>query len=60
MAGRESRVLVGERDVFFPPALLAGPARRLGATLEVIPDAGHLLVDQRPDLVAAAISELLA
>jgi pimeloyl-ACP methyl ester carboxylesterase len=58
--GREGRVLVGERDVFFPPARLAGPARRLGATLEVVPDAGHLLVDQRPDLVAAAVSELLA
>ena len=57
---REVRVLVGERDVFFPPDLLAGPAQRLGATLEVIPDAGHLLVDQRPDRVVTAVSEVLS
>ena len=57
---RTTRVLVGERDTFFPPARLAGPARRLGATLEVVPHAGHLLVDQRPDLVVAAVSEVLA
>lgn len=57
---RSSRILVGERDVFFPPARLAEPTRRLGATLDVVPRVGHLLVDQRPDLVAAALAELIA
>ena len=52
------RVVVGERDPFFTPNALAGPSHRLGATLEV-PEAGHLLSDQRPDLVVAAISEVL-
>jgi pimeloyl-ACP methyl ester carboxylesterase len=56
---RNVQVLVGERDVFFSPARLAAPARRLGATLTVAPRAGHLLVDQRPDLVATAVLEVL-
>ncbi len=53
-------MLVGERDVFFPPTVLSGPAQRLGATLDVVAGTGHLLVDQRPDLVANAVSEVLA
>ena len=56
---RNIRVLVGERDAFFTPAVLAEPARRLGATLNVAPQAGHLLTDQRPDLVVTAVSEVL-
>ena len=57
--GRPIRMLVGERDVFFTPAALEGPARRLGARLDAVPTAGHLLTDQRPDLVVAAVSDVL-
>jgi pimeloyl-ACP methyl ester carboxylesterase len=56
---RPVRVLVGEHDVFFPPARLRGPARRLGAVVEVDPTAGHLLTDQRPDRVVDAVSRAL-
>ena len=58
--GQKVRALVGERDVFFTPAALTEPVRRLGATLDVVPEAGHLLTDQRPDLVVTACSEVLA
>jgi pimeloyl-ACP methyl ester carboxylesterase len=57
--GENLGVLVGERDVFFTPAALSEPVRRLGATLDVVPEAGHLLTDQRPDLVVAACSQVL-
>ena len=57
--GRGVRAIVGEKDAFFPPAVLAAPTRRLGATLEVVPGAGHLLTDQRTDHVVAAVSEVL-
>lgn len=57
--GRNLRVLVGELDVFFPAARIAGPARRLGARLDVAPNAGHLFVDQRPELVAATVRQML-
>lgn len=53
------RALVGERDVFFTPAALTEPVSRLGTTLDVVPEAGHLLTDQRPDLVVTACSEVL-
>jgi len=56
---RSIRVVVGGRDAFFTPDALAGPSHRLGATLHVASEAGHLLTDQRPDLVVAAISEVL-
>lgn len=58
---RPVAVLSGERDVFFPPARLAGPTlRHLGQEVEPVPGAGHLLVDQRPDLVADRAARLLA
>ncbi|HEX4977357.1 MAG TPA: alpha/beta hydrolase [Nocardioides sp.] len=53
-------VVAGERDVFFPPGRLSGPARRhLGREVETVPGAGHLLSDQRPDLVADRARALL-
>lgn len=53
--GHRVRILAGERDVFFPPRRLEGPARRhLGERIQVVTGAGHLLVDQRPDAVTAA------
>ena len=58
--GRDVRILAGAQDVFFPPDALRGPARRLGASLDVAPDAGHLLCDQRPELVVTAVAEALA
>ncbi|MFK0259048.1 alpha/beta fold hydrolase [Streptomyces sp. NPDC090445] len=50
------RVVTGAHDTFLPPHRL-GPAvrARLGAGLDVVPDAGHLLVEERPDLVAALV-----
>lgn len=59
--GRPVAVLTGARDVFFPPGRLAGPARRhLGQEVEAVPGAGHLLTDQRPDVVAERVTRLLA
>ncbi|KGN42231.1 alpha/beta fold hydrolase [Knoellia aerolata] len=57
--GRPVRILAGALDVFFRPARLAEAAVRIGARLDVVEDAGHLLVDQRPDLVATAVTELV-
>jgi pimeloyl-ACP methyl ester carboxylesterase len=55
--GRDVRVLVGEHDVFFPPARLVHPVEsHLGVPLEVVAHAGHLLVDQRPDAVSDALA----
>lgn len=59
--GRRARVLVGAGDVFFPPSTLEDPTRHhLGVELEVVRDAGHLLVDQRPEVVARALADELA
>jgi pimeloyl-ACP methyl ester carboxylesterase len=58
--GRPMRILVGAEDIFFPPPRLEGPARRfLGERVEVLQDAGHLLVDERPDAVATALTDAL-
>jgi pimeloyl-ACP methyl ester carboxylesterase len=58
--GRQVRMLAGERDIFFPPRRLAGPAREhLGERVEIVPDVGHLLVDQRPDVAAVALADAL-
>lgn len=58
--GRPVVVVAGAADVFFPPARLAGPARRhLGLDVETVPGAGHLLTDQRPELVASQVRTLL-
>ena len=58
--GHEVRVLVGRHDVFFPPERLADPVRSLlGQPLEVVDGAGHLLPDQRPDTVLAAVDRAL-
>jgi pimeloyl-ACP methyl ester carboxylesterase len=56
---RPVRVLVGEHDAFFPLRRLAPAARRLlGTEVEVVPRTGHLLVDQRPAVAAAAVTSL--
>ncbi|MFD8410496.1 alpha/beta fold hydrolase [Streptomyces sp. NPDC059650] len=50
------QVVTGAHDTFLPPRRL-GPAvrARLGTGLDVVADAGHLLVEERPDLVAALV-----
>ncbi|MFI6106305.1 alpha/beta fold hydrolase [Streptomyces sp. NPDC051310] len=49
-------VKTGRHDVFLPPEAL-GPATRhgLGVDVQVVESAGHLLMDERPDAVAAAV-----
>ena len=52
-------VATGEHDVFLPPERLRRPAARgLGASVRVIPDAGHLVTDEHPDRLAELVAEL--
>ena len=54
------QVAVGEHDAFFPVTKLRGPCRTmLGQDPLVISGAGHLLVDEEPDLVSDLIKSLL-
>jgi pimeloyl-ACP methyl ester carboxylesterase len=54
---RSVRVLIGEHDCFFPPGRLRDPVREeLGTDLSVVAGAGHLLVDQAPESVVAAVA----
>lgn len=48
-------VLWGTRDELTPIGDAFGYARRLGAPLRAIPDCGHLLTGERPDVCADAI-----
>ena len=55
--GRSVKVLTGEHDCFFPPSRLRGPTHHdLETEVSVVAGAGHLLVDQAPDRVIAAIA----
>ena len=58
-SGRDLTVAVGENDVFFPAEKLR---RACAATLAlepvVVPRAGHLLVDEEPELVAELVRGL--
>jgi pimeloyl-ACP methyl ester carboxylesterase len=49
-------VVTGEHDVFLPPRRL-GPAARgtLGAELGVVSEAGHLVVEERPEYLATLL-----
>jgi pimeloyl-ACP methyl ester carboxylesterase len=54
-------VITGEKDRLIP----VGDARWLantipGATLLRVPDAGHMLILERPDIVTEAITDLTA
>jgi len=51
-------VLFGARDRQVPLADGFEYARRLGAGLRVIADCGHLLIGERPDVVARAVLEV--
>lgn len=51
------RIMVGEADRFFPPATVRPVAsERLGAEVAVIDHAGHLLPDERPQVVADVLA----
>jgi pimeloyl-ACP methyl ester carboxylesterase len=52
-------VLWGARDRWVPLADGLEYARRLDASLRMIPDCGHLLIGERPDACIAAVDELL-
>ncbi len=59
--GRPVRVVSGAHDCFFPLDRLTGPVRRLlEVDLEVVPGAGHLVTEERPDAVAAAVAATAA
>jgi pimeloyl-ACP methyl ester carboxylesterase len=53
-------VLAGDRDLLTPPAHSEAMAARLpGVELEILPDTGHLLMLERPELVNARLARLL-
>jgi hypothetical protein len=57
--GHRLRVAVGDHDVFFPVDRLTGPCEtKLGVDPFVVRGAGHLLVDEEPELVAGMVSGL--
>ena len=53
-------VVCGARDRMIPMSDNVEYARRLRAPLRVIPDAGHLLIGERPDALLDAVTELHA
>jgi pimeloyl-ACP methyl ester carboxylesterase len=54
------RVAVGDHDVFFPIAKLHEACRaKLGLEPLVVPNAGHLLVDEEPELTADMVAGLI-
>ena len=53
-------LVVGERDRVLPTRVLRGHAARTDALeLELVPDAGHFIVDEKPDLVADRVLRFL-
>jgi pimeloyl-ACP methyl ester carboxylesterase len=57
--GHNMRVAVGAHDVFFPAAKLRESCRvELAVDPVVVPGAGHLLVDEEPELVADLVAAL--
>jgi pimeloyl-ACP methyl ester carboxylesterase len=53
-------VLVGERDRLTPPVCARSIAKALpGAALTTCPDAGHMLMLERPDVVTAAVLDVV-
>ena len=54
------QILWGERDLWIPPARGRELAARIaGATLQCVPDAGHLLQEDAPEAVVAALLKFL-
>lgn len=58
--GHNVRVAIGDHDVFFPIARLHKACRdTLGLEPLVVPGAGHLLVDEEPELSADVVAGLI-
>jgi pimeloyl-ACP methyl ester carboxylesterase len=56
-----SLLVVGERDPVIPPRTVRSQAAQSDALeLEVVPDAGHFIVDEKPELVADRVSAFFA
>jgi pimeloyl-ACP methyl ester carboxylesterase len=61
LSGLPTLVLAGDKDLLTPSAHSVDIAERLpGARLVVVPDAGHLVLFERPELVDAALAGLVA
>ena len=57
--GHNVRVVVGDHDVFFPIAKLHEACRaKLNLEPFVVPNAGHLLVEEEPELTADMVAGL--
>lgn len=55
-----THLLFGEEDAAIDPGLLEGAAPYCDdLEIELVPDVGHFIVDERPDLVAARIGSFL-
>jgi pimeloyl-ACP methyl ester carboxylesterase len=51
--GVPTKILFGERDAALSPKLLEGVEKRGGdVSVELVPDCGHFIVDEQPQLVA--------
>ncbi|MFF2043222.1 alpha/beta fold hydrolase [Kitasatospora sp. NPDC058170] len=60
LSGIPTLVLAGTKDLLTPPGHSAAIAERLpGAELELVEDAGHLVMLERPDLVDRRLAALL-
>ena len=58
--GHNVRVAVGDHDVFFPPAKLDAVCQaKLNQVPIVVRGAGHLLVDEEPELAAEVVATTL-
>jgi pimeloyl-ACP methyl ester carboxylesterase len=54
-------ILAGERDFVLPPGVMTDAGRHAtDLRIEVVPDCGHFVQEERPELVAATARELFA
>lgn len=53
------RLLFGEGSGYHDGSAATALARRMGAELQIVPDANHFLPMQQPQVVATAVSEML-
>jgi pimeloyl-ACP methyl ester carboxylesterase len=55
-----TRIVFGERDRWVSPKLLPGYEPYADdMEVELVPDSGHFIVEEKPDLVIARIREFL-
>ena len=56
-----TRIVFGERDRYVSPKLLPGYERHADdMEVELVPDSGHFVVEEKPDLVVKQIREFLS